>query len=772
MRKQQALLWCLLAGVFAVATTVLVLSYIATQPGYVMNELGGDCGKNYFTFLYHSVYDKGLWFNGMNYPYGEHIIYADGQPLISTFLNTFTHVTIHQALAVMNLLISFSYVLAILFTYQILRRFGVVPFLAILFACLINLLSPQVLRVRAHFALSYLCFIPMLFYWTIQYYNLRHWRFAVYIFVLGLGMSFIHLYLGAILFLWVGLYALGYFLFDKNTWRNRLRHVLPMLIAAVTLFVIIKVSIAATDPYKDRPAFPLNTLESVTHKRDIFSSPFSPVWKYLSDRKIFTKISDADEGYSYLGITVICILVVSIAGEIAKRARKGVPEAFRISKHVFPPIWLFIALGFLMLAMGAPFIWHMQWLLNYLSLFKQFRAMGRFSWVFYYIAAVYAVVALHAWYARLIASRKPALAYFLLITAFGIWSFEASGIVRYTRGFIAIGRSTYDEFVYKDEMKWPEYLALQHINGSDFQAILLLPLFVSGSEKLWVGGDPSWSMSLGTRASTQLQLPIVDVMMSRTSWNITEKQAKTAAGPYVYKPMLHDLKSNKPILLLQYDQSQPLTEDEKYLLQNSTYIGDHFHLHIYACYPGRIMGSDKKYADNIKATLPYVRRGDTCLGEKGAWYVDHMDSRLAEAHLFGAGATRHMAGDSVVVADIPLKPLTDNQLYEFSCWFLLDSKDYNSPYINIQSFDSAGMRIDAANIFTKESVDNNGLWFRASGYISLKAACHKVKIVVMNETKEPAYKVMDEIMLRPADAVIISKSADGKVMVNNHLFAY
>lgn len=771
MKKNQRYLWFLLAAVFAIATTTLVLSYMVTQPGYVMNDLGGDCGKNYFTFLYHSVFDKGLWFNGMNYPYGEHIIYADGQPLISTFLNLFTHVNIHQALAVMDLLIAFSYVLAMLFTYGILRYFEVAPFIAIIFACLICVMSPQVLRVRSHFALSYMCPIPMLFYWSLQYYASAAKKYAAYIFAMGLIMSFIHLYLGAIIFIWVALYTAGYFLFNRDNWRLKAGHVIPLLVSAAALFVIIKLTIALTDPYKDRPAFPLNTLDSITRKRDVISSPFSPIWKYLSEKKFYKWwISEGDEGYTYPGIVVLCVLGASLVFAVLGRIRMGKVKS-TVSDRAFPPIWLFIGLAFLALAMGIPFIWHMHWLLNYLSLFKQFRAMGRFSWVFYYVATVYAVVVLVRWQQTLAGRGRPVLGYAIMACAFSLWAFEASGIVQYTRGFIANGRSVYDQFTYKDEMKWPEYLATQNRKGNDFQATLLLPLFVSGSEKLWVGGDPSWSMSLGMRASTQLHLPIVDVMMSRTSWGITEKQVKTAGGPYADKPMLHDLKSNKPFLVLQYEESRPLTEDEKYILQNSEYIGDHYRLHIYACYPEKILASDKKRADSIKAVLPYVY-GDTCLECNSAWYIDHMDAKGSMQKLFGSGAQPHIQKDSAVVADIAVKPSAGNDLYEFSCWFLLGDMDYNSPYVHVQQWDAAGNEIAWTDVLTNESVDNYGLWFRASKYINLKMNCSRITCVLINGTREPAYRVMDELMLRPADAVIISKSADGKTMVNNHLFSY
>jgi len=769
MKKSQSLLWLIAAAVFAIGATILILSYMVTDPGHVIIELGGDCGKNYFTFLYHSIYGHGWWFEGMNYPYGEHITYADGQPIISGALQLFNGVTIRDALMVMNLLISLSYVLAMVFTYKILIRFGVKPFIAILFACLINLFAPQVYRIVAHFSLAYLCPIPMLFYWTLMYHYSSKWKWPVYIFIMGFIMSFIHLYTGATIFFWIAFYVTGYLMLIKTPLRERVKHVMPLLVVGVTLFLLIKIFIAFTDPIKDRPGFPLNSLEYVTHIKDIVSSPNSYFWQYIRYKTKFTKFSEGGEGYCYLGLVAFfAILISAIVGAVNK-IRKRPGDELLISEQGFSPIWLFVAGGCLLLAMGVPFVWNMKWLFNYLSIFKQFRAMGRFSWPFYYIATIYAAVVVHTWYQRYIALHKPVLAYSILLASLGLWSLDVSRYIKNIREHVANGVPTCDKFFFKDEeIKWPEYLEQYHYKGSDFQAIILLPIFFAGSEKLWVGGDPSWPWSIGMRVSLQFHLPVVDVMMSRTSWSITEKQVKTAAGPFADKPMLRDLESKKPFLLLQYDDN-PIDPDQAYLCNASEYLGHHFSCYIYACYPERIIANDNKNADSINAILPYMHAADTCITDKGSWYIDHFDSKHADEHLFGDGAAPVVSNDSLVIATIPIKPTGEKRLYEFSCWFLLDNRDYRSPYFKLQSLDSTGKIISQSRAFTKESVDNKDLWFRTSLYFDIDPACRSLRCVLMNE-EHPTYKVMDELMLRPADAVIISKSKDGGVMVNNHLF--
>ena len=46
-------------------------------------DRSGDGFKNYFAFAWQYKNEDGLFFRGMQYPYGDLLAYADGQPLIS-----------------------------------------------------------------------------------------------------------------------------------------------------------------------------------------------------------------------------------------------------------------------------------------------------------------------------------------------------------------------------------------------------------------------------------------------------------------------------------------------------------------------------------------------------------------------------------------------------------------------------------------------------------------------------------------------------------------
>jgi hypothetical protein len=238
------------------------------------------------------------------------------------------------------------------------------------------------------------------------------------------------------------------------------------------------------------------------------------------------------------------------------------------------------------------------------------------------------------------------------------------------------------------------------------------------------------------------------------------------AGPYVKKPLLSDIKSRKPFLLLYFNEV-PIDEDQRYLLGACDFIGVHSQCHVYACYPDRLAANDNKHAGLVNGIVPWMHAGDTCLENKGTWYVDHFDTHAGTA-LFGHGAVQEIGKNDSVLAVIPINNSADTLRYEFSAWVLLDDRDYSSPDFTLQFYNNDGVQIDTKSAQAIKSVDNYKMWFRASCYFNMPTGCKAVKCSVRQEKKH-SYLYMDELMLRPADALIISKDLRGQVMANNHL---
>lgn len=776
MNKPDSKIWLLIAVCFAIVLTTLSLSSIVTSPWQVMPELGADGGKNIFTYLYHVLYDKGIWFSGMNYPYGEHIVYTDGQPILSVPLSYINgHISIGTALSIMWWLISTSYVLSIVFCFKILRKFKVTPIIALSFAGLITLLSPQVLRLSGHYALSFCAVLPMLFYYTLQYHTSRQWKYTVYILLMGCFTTFLHPYFAAVALVWAGCYSVAYLLSIKDGVSNKIKHIIPLLVSVLFVFLLFGTIMRLTDPLKDRPVTPFGILVNCTHIKDIFSSVYSPFWAIVKDHTHFSKISSGGEGYTYPGLAVLIAVFISLAIRIKQWATyQNTPSS--TDKNSFQPIWIIMALMALLFGMGAPFIWHLEWLLNYASVLKQFRTLGRFSWIFYYIISMYGAVLIDKWHSRFKTKERPAMAYGLLVIALGIWATEAVGYVNKTYNAVSNGRANFKTFTSQNELNWNQFLAQHDHKKEKFQAILVLPLFATGTEKVWLCSDENisaWSVAMGIKAGVQLHLPLVDIMMSRSSWGQTFNQVKTAGGPYTEKLMLNDIKSDLPFLLLHTDNA-PLSPDQEYLLQSSLLLGHYEHCTVYACYPQKIKDNDKKNVDTAIAIATNMQQADTCIHCCGAWFIDHFDNRNYNNTPFGTGAKAYAPNVGEVICNIPITPAYNNQQYEFSCWFQVTVTDYKSPDCILEMLDSNSSVIASAHAPTIESTDNiynsttPSLWLRCNAFVRLPAATRYIRCKMLNFAEQP-YLAIDELMIRPSSTVIISKSTNGQIMANNHL---
>ncbi len=763
MTRLQRNLWLLATVAFAVCLTVIALSYIVTEPWHIFPEIGGDGAKNGFTYLYHSAFGSGYWFEGMGYPYGEHIVFTDGIPLLSVLFATFGNVPVPVALTVLWWLVGLGYILSIVYMYKTLLRLGVTPLFAMIFAGIICIITPQWIRLRGHYALSITCFLPMLLYWSVAWQQERKLRYWVYVFVMGCIFSFIHPYYAGVTLIWVAAFCVGYLIFENGKLLEKVKQLVPPMIAGIGIPALVMTVMKLTDPATDRPTSPYIPVESYTTIRHVVTSFFSPFWEFAVTRSIVRVACDGGEGFSYIGLVPIAVLLFALPVYIYKTFQKNQANA----NPLFSPVLLFMAFGVLAFSMGVPLRFNIPWLTKYLFVFKQFRTLGRFAWIFYYIITLYSAVTVYQLFTRLLTKGKKWGAWSFILAVLLVWGYEAVGYMNASRKVADKSRYGYEMMFSVNEKKWTEFLKEHKLSSNNFQAILLLKFFHVGSDKIWAG-EPGWLITLGCRASIQLHLPMIDAMMARSSLQRAEELVKTVAGPYADKPLLRDIKSNKPFLLLEYDIDS-LAPDQKYLLEASDYIGEFSACRIYACYPDRIAANDKKHADSVRAIIPFMRSPDTCMGSGSTWHVAHYDNGQSKERLWGAGAQTAVTTDSAVLAVLPVVCKGDSEVYEYSCWFLVAKDNYQSPEVNLEMMDTVGNILKKVKIKTSEGTDNRDMWLRCSQYFYIPGSCRKIRFTITN-WPNPAYIAMDEMMLRPAAATIICKGADGSVMVNNHLF--
>jgi hypothetical protein len=761
--------------VFLVWLGILGLIYYTfantlADPGHSITELGGDSLKNYFTYLYHIHYGSGFWFDGMNYPYGEHLTYTDAQPLLAVplaYLHKMLGFSPSVSLALMHILIPLSYVLGCFFVYRILKYKGVDAVPALIFAALILTLSPQVVRASGHFGLSYACYLPMIFYWTLLYHETGRLRFVVWFTLLSILMTFLHPYFAAMACIWTGFYVLGLWFVRWRTPRAVIRTALPFVIAAVLIFGVVRLFMAATDPITDRPVYPYDILNSFTVGEQVLTSEGSVVWKWIKDAGIYEAPAKDPEKNYYPGLVALVVVLTGIFSFIRRNLRPLARREESTEAPVVDPVWVVMTAGVVIFTFGVPFVWGFEGLIDLIPPLRQFRSVGRFGWIAYYFVSIYGVVVLYRWFAAKRALR-PRLAYGVLIPAICLWAVESFSYADQFRRSTSASSYNYEMFFSTKEQNWEQFIAQQGWKKEDFQGLLLLPFVHIGSEKIWLGANHAWLMTLGAKAAMQLQLPMVDVMLSRNSWAQTWAQVKVSGGPYVEKSLFRT-GDDRPFLLMVYEEA-PVSHDERYLVEVSEYLGARDQCRVYVLYPEKIRAIDSARRSEARAIAAVVPPGgDTvCAAPGGIVYSDHMDRDGKHTPLFRAGCAPAVTEPSAAIASVETLPSADSMLHEFSVWVAVRREDYRSPYFEIDLLDSAGNLLLRQPVHTSHSVDNQGLWLRASAFFPVPAACRKI-ICNLHNPGGLTHLALDELMIRPADALIIARDAEGKLMVNNHL---
>ena len=754
------------------AFCLYVFSNFLLSPEAAVVSLGGDAVKNLYTYLYSALYNGGsLHFTGMNYPFGEHLSFADAQPLLTVplgWLQKSLHLSPEQLIRVMYSAIAFSFVVGMAYTQRLLQHFGVQPFLAIVLSALILIMSPHLFRYTGHFPLAYASMLPMLFYWSVCYYETSRRSFLVKLFLLFTCYSFLHLYFLAMGLFWSAAYALSAVLLRRNHLQKPLWHSLRFLLPVATSFLLTKIFFALTDNITDRPQIPYAGDYEYGGGLQMLTSAFSPVWAALRNAKIVEHIHEDSGEFPYLGLVPLLMLVI-----LGIVTATGHWKKLSLGQRSFQGQWLLIAGLTLLFAATIKYLWAFSAFNALFAPLRQFRSPERFGWIGYYVLSVSAGIVLYRlcryWWMQ---HRKTTAGLF----GFGVialWVIDASGAVLFFKKAperaIANG-----QYLLSKKDSWNAYLKQQGYSSQNFSALLGLPLVHVGSEKIWLNDANSYVVTPCFKASLEMQLPLVDVYMSRTSWSQTFETVRLAGGLYADGTFFKRLPQNRP-LLLAYFEEYPISPEETRLLQPATAdsIGTIDGCRLYAFWPGKWLQQQSLAAQEARALSAAQPAGtDVQLPQSTPFYAAHFETTGTGAPFAGRrGRLPVTQYDTLFATLLFPQALATPAVYEFSAWSQIPAGNWQSNYYYLKCYDSSGKELSKTDILAKRGTDNApGLWVRAGGYFEVPAGTSKIELYLRNDSGE-SYTALDEILLRPANAQVISKLPDGTLLVNNHLVA-
>jgi hypothetical protein len=360
----------------------------------VMLSASPDGFKNYMTSAWHVARDQQYThYGGMSYPYGEHVLFTDNQPIFTSFMQWWSRHISDLSTKTVGWINVFQ-VLSVLFgcgvTYILLRRLHLPVWYSFFVTIGIIFLSPQQGRFEMHFGLSHTWIFPLLLLWLCEYEERQSRRYvSLLIGALVWLAAQLHFYYLGLAALFLGLYLFWQCLLDPR-WRNIRSRISHLAVMIFLPYALLNVWMQWSDFAPDRPANPygfttyIGAWEGVLLPYENFK-----LYQWI-DRNILPIRRVNGEAMAYAGLMALFFTLWAIFIRRFRIFDKEWDQAahHRVHKKYLSGIFAASFLLFLF-ACGFPFaIKGMEWMVNLLGPLRQFRGLGRFTWAYCYVANV------------------------------------------------------------------------------------------------------------------------------------------------------------------------------------------------------------------------------------------------------------------------------------------------------------------------------------------------------------------------------------------------
>lgn len=638
-------------GIISLIFGIFYARILYSPNQYFLNS-EGDATKNYYTPWYHVLHDSTAhWFSGMNYPYGDHVVFADAQPALTNTLRAIHHqiLPIGQFTpGIMNLLMLLSVFWAGWLLYLIFRRWSLPPLYSAVWAGLLASMSPQIFRLNGHYALAYACVVPLIWYCLIRFRQKPNWRWSAVLATVGIVLSGLHPYYLMVYALLLGSIFLMDRLVpgDKIPWRTAIMHLIVQVVVPLAFF---KLYLALTDPASDRPETPYGFLAYRSSWKSVFFQYLFP-W-VQNARKAMHLGPVHPEGYAYVGLPGLFTAIALIGLGLRNLVRRNWSVLANPLGDREKNITLFAAILIFLFASGYLFPGKLGEWVSHIPLLSQFRSTGRFAWIFFYFWGGITAWLLYGWMKHRAERGLSRWAKIFVGVLCGMMAVEAV----YFNYLVRRDHAKAQPLAQVREKAQPLQKAIAPYQQQT-NALLFLPYFHIGSENFSSLRRSSFSDEM--MVSLQTGLPMLNASLSRSSFEQAWKLVQFPLAQPSTPELLADLPSHFQLLAIAnqeairrkltipwLDQTQLLSTDSAYTLWKITpATANAAPLHF-----GRWvqLGLQDSLARQTVSTLP----GDSLQGDPSA-YWSGFDKRPEKR---------------VPLLTLHLPP-KDSALYYFSIW--------------------------------------------------------------------------------------------------------
>lgn len=712
---------------------VFACIYIYYIPNIFLNPNGflfeheGDGIKNYYASLYQLKYGKGFYFTGMAYPWGDSFLFTDGQPLLTGILyvlKAFLPVSQNYTVGIINTLVLAGPVITVLVLKKLFNYYKVNTIYGWLFAIGISLLSPQIERINAHQSLSYSFFIPALWLLILRLRNKPGIVSAIVYILFVLAFTFMHPYYLAIALVFYFMYLFVLIIFKKISVKNEWLKIMFFIFTGIIPLLGFQLFVFLTVSANNRVDIPWGFTFNRSAFKSIFFNHQSPLYFLQLN---FLDVGKGEwEGKAYLGFWAFYIFLAYIIYSVIKKFNnlKNLPKS---------PLHLFLYAGILAYVFSTAFPFYITPFDEILYLFPpltQFRASGRFAWILFFTFQVFLAV-----WVTTNSYFKYTLKHTLIIIVL---------ITLYIEGLAHINnRLAYIKTSYGNNFFLYAEPNLAYINIDEFEAILPIKLFATGSEQMGLT-HTNTSIKNALWLSYKTGLPIIGYSMARSKVNIAMQTVQLAGMPIVPKLITADLPPNKDILLLVSDTVN-LSSGEIDLINQSA-----------------LLVKDKQYMlyrlkiDNINKTANY--------------FANNLPVNTNKT-LFAPLRFMQNKGNSLngfyTIIDKKAKHICNNDSVTFSVLTTKSSKYFGIPEIFYQERDTLNNIVASYSSLNKENYTICGNQIRLQYTFKPLHSEHNITIKLYGKD----FNFYSVLLQQPNSCFTYYNPVDGNIYFNNYLLA-
>ncbi len=725
-----------------------------------------DGVKTYLNAAWHGKFGtSATWFEGMNYPYSEHIVAATELPGLAILMKWLTPVfpSLPQYIfGITHLLLLLCILLCVVFLYLIFKNLNLPTWFALPAALGITFLAPQHMRMIPHMGLAPLFVIPAVIYGLLRFERKEQWGTTAFLAGVVFVSSLFHFYFFAITVIMISLYFM-FSVLRQFSWQRLGRwtlHYFVMVGLPLAFFVFWMI---LADEVTDRSPKPAGFFTYNARWESIFLSMEMPLYQWIDQQVI--KIEKAEfEGWAYVGMVADIFILAVVFRWLGRRFKQPILDFFTLENRQFywPLIWMGATFAFL--SCSQPFATKgLEFLLEYSGPLRQFRSTGRFAWVFYFVINVVAFAGFYQWSARW--KRKP-LAIGVLTVCLALLCYEAVIFQKSDRNY-------HPQKLREAPNLLPgqRFSEIENIDFGRFQAILPIPYYNVGSNNFFAPGQ-SMVIQQSLVLSYQTGLPVTGAMLTRSSRKQAFDQLQLVTEPYRSPAIFKDYKNDKPLLMI-YSYLSVLDELHWYdhLLTESKLLHktDHWDLYeVDLASFGRRIEKQKEKIRQATASDSLFSHGDFLSTDSLPDFVFiDFDEKKSPITYHGSGAFAGKGNEENLIFEGPLKFGKQDSTYRLLAWVYGDEDRFSDIIFRVREQNQEGQKVSDYQFgtgFQAKVFDPNG-WVLIDCPFTLKSDGGRIQVSfrLKNDDREI---FTDEILILPDGAELYLHS-DTELWWNN-----